>query len=257
MAFQLGRCFWYWFEYAFLMVATFARSQRRRKNGKHRRENRENRTVVNIFNRSIVKIQLRLPSLFILLCLTTIHHNINRKLLYIYFQHGTYFIRRWSSQSKIWIFIDMFEEGDGRRDCREIYGWDSRCHMKYYRNQLLYGRVFICYPQSQCVLAYYIFSRWVRVWHREWRKIETSYSQRYAQNSRRQISSSIYLVSRKNPTVYLSTTIFFTEYARFYSGDWLDCVDFTCEQKAAPIHQGASARYRIFYSLFGFYPWNK
>lgn len=87
--------------------------RRRRKNGKHRRKSRENRTVVNIFNRSIAKIQLRLPSLFILLCLTTIHHNINRKLLYIYFQHGTYFIRRRSSQSKIWIFIDMFEEGMG------------------------------------------------------------------------------------------------------------------------------------------------
>lgn len=30
------------------------------------------------------------------------------------------------------------------RETREIYGRDFRCHMKYYRNKLLFGLVFMC-----------------------------------------------------------------------------------------------------------------
>lgn len=66
-----------------------------------------------------------LVSLFILLCLTTIHHNINRK---VYFQHETYFIYpttlpiySWVAEKFEYLLICLTET-------RWIYDSDSRCH---------------------------------------------------------------------------------------------------------------------------------
>lgn len=106
------------------------------------------RRWIKFINRSIVRF-LWLSSWFVLLCLTTIHHNINRKI-----SSFSSTRQRFSKFSILNLHPSDGEFAHGEKfeylliclkeRLAKIYSWDSRCHVKYCRYKLLFGRVFIC-----------------------------------------------------------------------------------------------------------------
>lgn len=173
------------------------------------------------FNRSIVRSQLYdFLSLFILLCLTTIHHSINRKLLYISFEHEPNFIRRrWILSEKFEYLLICLKESPrnlwlGLSMSHEILSEDA------------FARSCICMLKpSVCALTYY-FSCWVR---------GTSF-ERGSEKKTQTVQSTLHgglcvgrffvlNLSRQHKKVHglFKRDIFFSSLStRFCSGDWLD-----------------------------------
>ena len=238
MVVQSSCCFWYRFEFfsVFLLsTKTFTQFEHRKFPFSEGMEKPSERLAykIFIFNRSIVRNPHDfLSPLFILLCLTTIHHNINRKLFYIYIQHETYFIRQpfclfFPSLSlslslspapfvvEIWIFIDIFDE-----DSRSLW---LRLSMSPWNIIEISFYSVVFKASSLCVLTCHVVSAEYGRWHweREW---EWKKNRKRTEILCRQILSSIYLVSRKKTHGLFKHDIFFfsTLNIHVYSSDWLD-----------------------------------